>query len=400
MACIKEVQESDRHAMSKFALPYLFQASVPRSKSMIISLFAWTTLLISATTSPQQITGNNSFGVAWRVIGSWRVAGNDRPISEGDAVQPGALLQPLGGANNHSVTILLPDGQRILYECFTSRDCERGFRVPSLYRTPSTLATDLLARVNAVLLKKDSEITSNQADSAVARDEAAALVGSDGHVEVAGLAAALSDGTYSYLVRPLSHGLLRQSRGTFEKHGQSVSLSMGSEGLFDVSIYDRSNAPRIDLLLAAVSPLRGTEVVKSFADVEALLKDWNEDYLGWPIHEIRRAYLRSVMLGIEAAPVRHVEVPRAASKAANVACEPRFEPPPGVFKGDTEVKLQCGTAGSTIHYTVDGSEPLESASTYQTPIVVKGTALTVKAFASAPGKKDSPVVTGIFRIGE
>jgi hypothetical protein len=30
--------------------------------------------------------------------------------------------------------------------------------------------------------------------------------------------------------------------------------------------------------------------------------------------------------------------------------------------------------------------------------MVKGTELTVKAYATAPGKKDSAVVTGIFRI--
>ena len=38
------------------------------------------------------------------------------------------------------------------------------------------------------------------------------------------------------------------------------------------------------------------------------------------------------------------------------------------------------------------------SSEYQAPIVVKGTELTIKAFAAAPGKKDSPVVTGTFRI--
>jgi hypothetical protein len=53
-----------------------------------------------------------------------------------------------------------------------------------------------------------------------------------------------------------------------------------------------------------------------------------------------------------------------------------------------------------MHYTVDGSQPLNSSPIYGAPIMVKGTALTIKAFASAPGKKDSPVVTGIFRVAE
>ena len=34
------------------------------------------------------------------------------------------------------------------------------------------------------------------------------------------------------------------------------------------------------------------------------------------------------------------------------------------------------------------------------PISVKGTELTIKAFASVPGQKDSAVVTGIYRIRE
>jgi hypothetical protein len=53
-----------------------------------------------------------------------------------------------------------------------------------------------------------------------------------------------------------------------------------------------------------------------------------------------------------------------------------------------------------MHYTVDGSQPVSESAVYHAPIMVKGTELTIKAFASAKGKKDSPVVTGIFRIGD
>ena len=73
---------------------------------------------------------------------------------------------------------------------------------------------------------------------------------------------------------------------------------------------------------------------------------------------------------------------------------------PGVFRSDIEVGLRSETPGATIHYTVDGSQPFTESSVYHAPIVVKGTELTIKAFASAKGKKDSPVVTGIFRIGD
>jgi len=251
------------------------------AKTLSISLLMAAALAVPAAASSQLANSKASFGLAWRVTGKWHIAGSDKSILEGDAVPAGALLEPLEESQNHSVTVLLPDGQRILYQCFASRDCERGFRVPSLFRKPSSTATDLLSRVNAVMRKKDADTAWSQADdSAGARDEAAAIINADNKVEIAGLAASLSDGTYSYVVQPISRGSGQQTRGVFEKHGRSVSFSVQGEGLFDVLIYDRLNTPRIDLLLAAVRPPRANKTIKSFEDVEALLKDWNENYQG------------------------------------------------------------------------------------------------------------------------
>jgi len=385
------------------AYPASQRASNSLPKNICISLLVAAALCVPGALSSQQTGDKTSFGIAWRVIGQWHISGRDDLMSEGDALAPGALLKPLAGAQNHSVTVLLPDGQRVLYECFTTRDCERGFRVPSLYRNPSPIAIDLLSRVNAVMLKKDAHIASSQADEpAAASDETAVIVNAENRVEVAGLAASLSDGSYSYEVQPIPRGSGQHTRGIFEKHGRSISLTVQGEGLFDVLIYDRLKTPRIDLLLAAMPLPRGEEMVKSFEDIGALLKDWNEDYQGWPVHELRRAYLRSVILGIEPRTDRKSRrsSAHAEEQSTGVTCEPKFEPAPGVFKVDTEVRLQCGSPNATIYYTVDGSQPLEGATAYRAPIVVKGTALMIKAFASAPGKKDSPVVTGIYRIGE
>jgi hypothetical protein len=90
----------------------------------------------------------------------------------------------------------------------------------------------------------------------------------------------------------------------------------------------------------------------------------------------------------------------AATAAGSSAAEPAFFPKPGVFDDDTQVTLHCDTPGAVIHYTFDGSQPLAGSPVYTGPIQVKGTALTIKAFATAPGKKDSAVVTGTYRIRE
>ncbi|HTF63998.1 MAG TPA: chitobiase/beta-hexosaminidase C-terminal domain-containing protein, partial [Edaphobacter sp.] len=100
-------------------------------------------------------------------------------------------------------------------------------------------------------------------------------------------------------------------------------------------------------------------------------------------------------------PEQTTEQPAAVAMGTDgVAGEPKFSPEPGVFAGDTEVTLRCATPGAVIHYTFDGSQPVASSPVYTAPISVKGTELTIKAFASVAGKKDSAVVTGIYRIRE
>jgi hypothetical protein len=88
----------------------------------------------------------------------------------------------------------------------------------------------------------------------------------------------------------------------------------------------------------------------------------------------------------------------AEAHSVSVAGEPRLFPEPGVFARDTMVTLRCDTPGAIIHYTVDSSQPVYSSPVYGAPISVEGTELTIKAFASVPGRKDSAVVTGIYRI--
>jgi uncharacterized membrane protein len=104
---------------------------------------------------------------------------------------------------------------------------------------------------------------------------------------------------------------------------------------------------------------------------------------------------------LQATPEQTTEQPAVvATSADGIAGEPKFSPEPGVFAGDTQVTLRCATPGAVIHYTFDGSQPVAGSPVYTAPISVKGTELTIKAFASVPGKKDSAVVTGIYRIRE
>jgi ribonuclease HI len=86
----------------------------------------------------------------------------------------------------------------------------------------------------------------------------------------------------------------------------------------------------------------------------------------------------------------------AASQS--VTAEPTFSLAPGTYSTPLSVSLNDLTANSTIYYTVDGSQPSHSSSTYSSPIQVSGGSLTIKAFASAAGLADSPVVIGSYNV--
>jgi hypothetical protein len=273
----------------------------------------------------------------------------------------------------------------------------------------------MLARIHTVLVRGNYAFSASlQPVPRWPRDEIVAELGPGNRVQLAGLAAKLPNGRYTYELRPLDPAYLRQVHLVLEKTAPTITLALPSSGLYVVTITDDQNTPRIDLFLAAVSPSQAASFKKSFSDAKGLMHQWNEDYYGWPIHDFQWAYLQSLML--DAKPLTtggqaglRVQIPpleRTASGQSaaaemhplGVTGEPTFFPKAGLLAGDTAVTLQCDAPGATIHYTVDGSQPLASSPVYRAPIMVKGTELTIKAFAGAAGRKDSAVVTGIFRI--
>jgi hypothetical protein len=359
-------------------------------------------------------------GIAWRVIGAWQVDGKGARISAGDAIRPGSLLQPSEEDGGHSITVFLADGRSILYECFNEQDCARGFRVPTLTRIPDPVAVDLLARIHANLVLKNSP-SSIQPEPGLPRDEVLATLDPDNRFSVKGLAANLPNGRYTYDIRPLNDTHPAQFPIPAEKTKPEILISLPAPGLYDLIITDDLKTPRIDLLIAAVNAEQATIFRKSFHQVQALMTRWNESGFGWPVHDFQRAYLESLVQDslprVSGRPA--VATAHAGSNArttgefvshkagANdrhldgVTAEPMFSPQPGVFPGDIAVFLRCKSPGASIHFTVDSSEPMANSPVYAAPIIIKGTGsggLTIRAFASARGKRDSAVVTGIYRI--
>jgi Chitobiase/beta-hexosaminidase C-terminal domain len=375
-------------------------------------------LLFTLPRTPISVLAQNrsrvASGLAWQIQGMWQVEGKDKPILLGSAIEPGSLLRPGQDTINHSITILLPDGQRILYECFTVEDCARGFRVPSLYRRPDPFAVDMVARIHAVLLRGNDTDglaikSSLGQDSNLPRDEIVAVLDSSERVKIAGLAGNLSNGRYTYDVQPLDRAYQSHFHLAVEKSAAYIAVELPSLGVYVLTISDELNTPRINLFIAAVSLAQAASITNSFSAAKTQMKEWNREGEGWPIHDFLRAYLESLMLGAmpsttgeQASAAKKIasnaETAGSAESEAAVTAEPTFSPKPGVSDGDTAVTLRCETPGAILYYTVDGSQPVANSPVYDAPIMVIGTELTIKSFASVAGKKDSAVVTGVFRI--
>jgi Fn3 associated len=347
-------------------------------------------------------------GVAWAVNGSWRVDGKDVPIRTGDSLQPGSLLLPDPTATPHRMIVLLPDGQRAFYECFTVEDCARGFRVASLYRDPEAFAVATLARIGAALLREDRDSGASSdlhPPSGTPRDEILAVLGPGNQVQVGGLASNLPNGRFTLYIRPLDPARPGQLHLVVDKTTPLISFPLPSAGLYLVTVRDELNRPRIHLFLAAIDSAQEASFKKSFLQMKQLMHAWDDDFNGWPIHDFQWAYLESLVTQPAGdAPGASPELMAGNQSAANrppapgVTAEPTFSPKPGLLDGDTNIVLQCETPGAVIHFTVNPSQPTAISPVYRAPIVVKSGGIDIKAFASAPGKKDSAVVTAIFRM--
>jgi hypothetical protein len=247
-------------------------------------------------------------GVAWQVQGTWQAAGEGAPIRTGDAIQPGSLLQPDDKVGGHSVVVLLPDGQRLLYECFTRVDCARGFRVPPLAAQPNAFALEMLARIRAVLSAKNHSVSNGYHGGPAAqmsRDEAVAVLNATSHVRIAGLLTELPKGRYTYDLRPLNPAYPPQFHLILEKTAPTIDLALPAPGLYDITITDALDTPRINLFIAAIGPAQSPEF-KSFRHAGEVMEEWNEDYAGWPIHDFLRAYLQSLAQSAKPLPVQEV----------------------------------------------------------------------------------------------
>ncbi|SHK61512.1 Chitinase [Anaerocolumna jejuensis DSM 15929] len=81
------------------------------------------------------------------------------------------------------------------------------------------------------------------------------------------------------------------------------------------------------------------------------------------------------------------------------AATPVFSPGGGTYTTAQNVTITCSTAGSTIRYTLNGSEPTASSAAYTGAIAISSTT-TVKAKAFLSGMNDSQTAAATYTINK
>lgn len=76
---------------------------------------------------------------------------------------------------------------------------------------------------------------------------------------------------------------------------------------------------------------------------------------------------------------------------------PTFSPAEGTYGTTQTVTISCATAGATIHYTIDGTDPTSSSPTYSSALSISSTT-TVKAIAVKSGMDDSGIASATYTI--
>jgi hypothetical protein len=241
-------------------------------------------------------------GMVWENHGDWHLNSSSDTLRLGEAIPPGGLITAGAKASVHSITILLPDGQRMLCECYEAKTCSQGFRVPSITPPPSPAVWDMFVGVRNVLLlrpptsERAFPITAGRAAMA-GNFELVAPISPQGEVSITPVLRVLPPGQYSLSAARDGQQATDAPRPVIQpldwKPGQPVQVRVGHPGLYRVRISDQALVPRIEIELLAVPPASVAAESAALKQVRETIVNWSHTHPGWGLHPFLRVYLES-----------------------------------------------------------------------------------------------------------
>ncbi len=238
--------------------------------------------------------------MVWEKHGDWHLNGSSNALRLGEAIPPGGLITAGVEGSAHSIVIFLPDGQRMLCECYEAKTCSQGFRVPAITPQPQPAVWEMFVAVrNVLLLRPATAETAFPApagrEEMAVNSEIVAPVSPRGEISIAPALRVLPSGQYS--LRVTTDGQTAAATApsvqplNWSAAQKAAQVRVGGPGLYRIRVSDQTYVPRFEIEVLATSPASlATEAAGLKMARETILK-WTHE--GWPLHAFLRVYLES-----------------------------------------------------------------------------------------------------------
>ena len=239
-------------------------------------------------------------GMVWEKHGDWHLNGSTSALRLGEAIPPGGLLTAGAEGPSHSIVILLPDGRRMLCECYEAKLCSQGFRVPAITPQPEPAVWEMFVAVRNVLLLRPATAetafpTLAGRESMAVNSEMVAAVIPQGEISIAPALRALPSGQYTLRVSqdgqstvPTAPAVQTLDWSAAQKVAQ---VRVGGPGLYRIRLSDQAYVQRFDIEVLATSPASLVAETAGLKMVRETTLKWTHE--GWPLHDFLRVYLES-----------------------------------------------------------------------------------------------------------
>jgi hypothetical protein len=241
-------------------------------------------------------------GMVWEKHGEWHLNGGAGGLRLGEAIPPGGLVTAGSEASPHSITILLPDGQRMLCECYEPRTCSQGFRVPAITAQPPPAVWAIFVAVrNVLLLRPETAETAFSVPvgraALAANVEMVAALNPQGELSTAAGLRVLPNGQYSLTItgdgQQASPSTLSTQPLNWVAGQTAAQVRVGGPGVYRIRVFDQTRVPRIDVEVLATSPVSFPSEAANLKQARETILSWSKTHEGWSLHPFLRAYLQS-----------------------------------------------------------------------------------------------------------
>jgi hypothetical protein len=242
-------------------------------------------------------------GMVWERHGDWYLNGSSTGLRLGEAIPPGGLVTGGAESSAHSITILLPDGERMLCECYETKTCSQGFRVPAITPPPRPAVWDMFVGVRNVLLLRpataETAFPTPTGRAAMAGNfEIVAAVNPQGEISIPSVLRVLPPGQYSLSITRDGQQTPDATRPAVQPldltAGQKpAQVRVGGPGLYRIRVSDPAYVPRIEIEVLATSPTSFAAETAGLKQARETIVAWSRIHEGWSLHGFLRVYLQS-----------------------------------------------------------------------------------------------------------